>query len=115
MEIIELTKSPKDNKRYRIVLEDEDGKQKHWDFGAEGGSTFIDHADPKKRYNYLRRHLANPTERARIWGGVPSPALFSAVLLWGQTSDLTKQIITLQKILNASDSGDFFKYGYYKH
>lgn len=98
-EIVEITNSPKDGKRFRIVL-NINGKLKHWDFGAESGSTYIDHADPVKRSNYLKRHLANPTERQRIENAIPSSALFSAVLLWGPSPDLTENIIMLQQLLN---------------
>jgi len=35
------------------------------------------------RANYWKRHLANRTEDERITNLVPSPALFSAMLLWG--------------------------------
>jgi hypothetical protein len=99
IEIVEITNSPKNGKRYRIVL-NIDGKDKHWDFGAEGGSTYIDHADPVKRANYIKRHLANPTERQRIMNAIPSSALFSMVLLWGPSPDLTENIVVLQKMLN---------------
>ena len=99
IEIIELTKSPKDSKRFRIVL-NIDGKQRHWDFGAPSGSTYIDHCDKTKRANYLKRHLANPIERERIENAIPSPALFSAILLWGNSTDLTDNIVELQQMFN---------------
>jgi hypothetical protein len=97
--ILELTNSPKIGKRFRIVLLMDDGKVKHWDFGAEDGSTYIDHGDKEKRENYLKRHLANPTERQRIQYGIPSAALFSAVLLWGKSTNLTDNLIDLQERL----------------
>jgi hypothetical protein len=98
--IIDFTTSPKEDKRFRITLLMDDGRTKSWDFGAEEGSTYIDHADPVKRENYLKRHLANPTERHRIENLIPSAALFSAVLLWGNSPDLTENIIWLQKAFN---------------
>lgn len=100
IEIVEITNSPKEGKRFRIVL-NIDGKLRHWDFGAEGGSTYIDHADPVKRANYIKRHLANKTERYRIENAIPSPALFSMILLWGGSPDLTDNIVELQQMFNS--------------
>jgi hypothetical protein len=102
IEIIELSNSTKDGKRFRITL-NMDGKIKSWDFGSDVGETFIDHGDPVKRRNYLKRHLANAKERERIENCIPSPALFSADLLWGLTPDLTENIILLQKKFRAID------------
>jgi hypothetical protein len=98
MDILELVNSPKPNKRFRITLEIE-GKQKHYDFGAEGGYTYIDGATIKARENYRKRHLANTTERERITHLIPSPALFSYRLLWGDSHKLLDNLIELQKDL----------------
>lgn len=99
IEIVEITNSPKDGKRFRIVL-NIDGKNKHWDFGSDVGSTYIDHGDKKKRTNFLKRHLANKTERFRFDNAIPSASLFSIVLLWGDSTDLTDNIGDLHQILN---------------
>jgi hypothetical protein len=98
--ILDLTNSPKENKRFRITYSD-DMKVKHTDFGLKGGDTFIDHHNLKKRENYRKRHLANKTERNRIENLIPSPALFSYKLLWGDSPDLLENIIELQKEWNA--------------
>ena len=95
VEIIDFTESPKPNKRFRITLED----GSHWDFGAKSGQTYIDEGNETKRANYLKRHLANPTERKRIENVIPSPALFSAVLLWGHSTDLIENIKHLNSLL----------------
>lgn len=100
IEILDIVNSKKPDKRFRITLQLEDGSVKSWDFGAKNGSTYIDHADKIKRENYLKRHRANPIERERIDNVVPSNALFSAVLLWGKNSDLTDNIIHLQKLFS---------------
>ena len=98
IDIIELTNSNRENKRFKITL-DIDGKQKSWHFGAKHGSTYLDHHDPVKRANYLKRHLANPTERERILNNIPSNALFSAKLLWGDSTDLLDNLIQLNALL----------------
>ena len=49
-------------------------------------TTYIDHHDKTKRANYWKRHLvANRTELHLITNLVPSPELFSAMLLWGDS------------------------------
>ena len=97
--ILDLAKSPRNNKRFRIRYTD-DMRVKHTDFGAEHGSTYIDHSDLKKRANYRKRHLANATEAHRIENFIPSPATFSYYILWGDSDDLFDNLIQLQKDWN---------------
>lgn len=103
VEIIDLQPSPKPDKRFRICL-CIDGRIKHFDFGAKMGSTFVDHGDERKRTNYLARHCANPTERYRIENLVPSNALFSAYLLWGDSTNLIDNLINLNALFLAKYS-----------
>jgi hypothetical protein len=99
IEIIDLIPSPNPDKRYRIIIK-ENGKMKSFDFGLNGANTYIDSGDKLKRENYWKRHCGNPIERQRILTNIPSPALFSAKLLWGNSSDLTNNIISLQREFN---------------
>lgn len=80
--------SPRKMKRYRAILDD----GRYYDFGLDGGATYIDHADKKLRENYIKRHMANVTEARLIENLVPSPALFSRVLLWGPYTTLEENI-----------------------
>jgi hypothetical protein len=99
--ILDLTNSPRNNKRFRITYTDTDvAKVKHVDFGAKDGSTFLDHEDSKKRENYRKRHLGNKKEKERIENLIPSPALFSYRLLWGDSPDIFDNLIQLQKDFN---------------
>lgn len=98
VEIIDIKNSPKEDKRYRITL-DINGKNKSWDFGSAVGSTYIDHADKVKRRNWFARHTANKVERERIEGVIPSASMFSAYLLWGESPDITENLITLNALL----------------
>jgi hypothetical protein len=68
------------------------GKIKRIKFGAPGGSTYLDHGDKKKRENYWKRHMANPVEKYRIENLIPSAALLSAYLLWGESTDLSENV-----------------------
>tara|TARA_R110001632_G_scaffold154191_1_gene272272 strand:- start:9962 stop:10276 length:315 start_codon:yes stop_codon:yes gene_type:complete len=101
IDILELVCSPKPYKRFRIKIQEGD-KQKHFDFGLKGGETYIDHEDKIKRRNYLARHLANKSEKQLIENNIPSPALFSAVLLWGKNTDLCMNLVDLQKAFNSN-------------
>jgi hypothetical protein len=71
---------------------------KYYDFGLEGGSTYLDHKDKTKRDNYRRRHYAQ--EIVFIDNLIPSPALFSYYILWGNSSDITENIRALNKMFS---------------
>jgi hypothetical protein len=99
--IIKLTDSPLPFKRYRVFMDNGDKPRstlKHFDFGLKDGTTYIDHKDKILRENYLKRHLANTTEKHLIQNLIPSPALFSALLLWGKHTDIKKNVIELNKL-----------------
>ena len=83
--LVAFHKSPKKNKRYRIVLKNPD---KIIDFGLDGGSTYIDHRDKKKRSAYLKRHQKNED-----WT-TPNAGSASAWILWGFDTDIKKNLET---------------------
>jgi len=89
-----ITESPLKNKRFRVVI-----NNKKFDFGLDTGSTYIDHHDIKKRENYRKRHLGNVREKYLIEHFLPSPALLSYYLLWGESTDLGENIIQLNRKL----------------
>jgi len=94
MKIINLTDSPKKNKRFRVYMDD----GKHYDFGLDTGSTYIDHHDKQKRLAYIARHLGNVREKKLIDNLIPSPALFSMVLLWGKHTNIDDNIKYLNRM-----------------
>lgn len=83
--LVAFHKSPKKNKRYRIVLKNPD---KIIDFGLDTGSTYIDHGDKKKRSAYLKRHQKNED-----WTK-PNPGSAAAFVLWGFDTDIKKNLET---------------------
>lgn len=96
MKIIKLEKSPIKNKRLRVFLDNGD----KYDFGLDGGHTYIEHNDKTKRRNYFQRHMGNATENTRICRLIPSAALFSAFILWGRHKSIaanTKELNHLWK------------------
>ena len=62
MKISKIIESPKLTKRYRVIMDNDD----HYDFGLDGGSTYLDHKNKDKREAYWKRHFANPTEHRLI-------------------------------------------------
>ena len=94
MKIIKLINSPRKNKRFRVYLDNGE----HYDFGLDTGSTYIDHKDKIKRENYRARHLGNLTEKHFIENLIPSPALFSYWLLWGDSTLLEQNFKNLNKM-----------------
>ena len=87
--------SPLKNKRFRTVLSD----KRHFDFGLMGAQTFIDHGDFQMRENYRKRHMSNVREKYFIDNYIPSPALFSYYILWGESKNLETNVTELNKKL----------------
>ena len=94
MRILKVEQSPMKNKRFRVFLD----SGKHYDFGLDTGSTFIDYSDNKKRNAYIAEHFGNRVEKQLIENLVPSPALFSMFLLWGKYDSLEKNIDYLNDV-----------------
>lgn len=99
IEILELVCSKRPFKRFQITI-DEAGKKRTFHFGLKDGSTYLDHHDKKKRAAYLARHLGNQKENQLINNLIPSASLFSAKLLWGDSTDLFENLKDLQKAFN---------------
>ena len=96
MKIIKLEDSQLKSKRFRVYLDN----NKHYDFGLKDKhETYIDHKDKVRRDNYRRRHYNSIKEQPYIINLVPSPALFSYYLLWGDSTSIQQNIKTLNKIL----------------
>jgi len=96
MKIINIENSPRQGKRFRVFLDD----GSFYDFGLLNPTygTYLDHKDKQRRYNYRIRHLANEKEEYLIKNLIPSPALFSYWLLWGDSVDLEQNIKNLNKM-----------------
>ena len=93
--IKKLVRSPRKNKRFRVYLEN----NAYYDFGLDTGDTYIDHKSKIKRENYRARHYANGIEKKLIDDLTPSPALYSWYLLWGNSTDIKKNITNLNKMV----------------
>ena len=92
--IEKITLSNKTNKRFDITM----NSGKIYSFGLKDGSTYIDHHDKILRSAYWARHYANGKEKQLILNLVPSPALFSAFILWGKYTHINDNIRYLNKL-----------------
>jgi len=88
MKIIHITKSDKKDKRLKVFLDNNDV----YNFGLKDGSTYIDHKNKDKRFNYWARHYGNKKEKELIDNLEPSNALFSSFLLWGKYDNLRDNV-----------------------
>ena len=85
----DIYKSNRKNKRFVAIFEN--GKKIH--FGLNGGSTYIDHHDNKKRFNYLKLHEVNED-----WNDPYKAGTLSAYLLWGNHRTLKENIREFNKV-----------------
>ena len=74
MKRVIVTKSNKYNKRLKA---DFGNKSVH--FGAKGGSTFVDHKDPKTKSNWEARHKVREN-----WKDYDSAGALSKHVLWNK-------------------------------
>ena len=97
--ILSVSASPRATKRFRAKWTDADGKERYTDFGQPGANTYIDGASEETRQNYIKRHMANPAERAKIVQLTPSPAVFSMYLLWGASRSIETNLRELNRMM----------------
>ena len=94
--IVNIEPSKIKNKRFEVTLDN--GRK--FNFGLKDDQTYIDHHDKVKREYYLKLYLANKIENKLINDLIPSPALFSAFLLWGPSTSLEENIKQLNNLMS---------------
>ena len=87
--LLEVVKSNRNNKRFMAVFSN--GKKIH--FGLYGGSTYIDHHNILKRFNYLKRHEVNEN-----WDDPYTAGTLSSYLLWGNNTSLKENIKEFNRV-----------------
>jgi len=95
LRIANIIESPKLNKRFRVILSNGDT----FDFGDSASQTYIDHHNEERRRRYWLRHYGNTRENHLIANLIPSPSLFSAMLLWGKSTSIRENINELNRRL----------------
>lgn len=81
-QFINLDVSDKQTKKYVFIYSD-NNKIHKIHFGSKNSSTYLNHHDKSKRYNYLKRHKA----LGENWNEINAGSL-SAFILWGDSTDL---------------------------
>lgn len=80
---MEIYDSDRAGKRFVAVFEDGD----YTYFGLDTGITYIDHGNKIMRKHYLARHRPNED-----WNDYKSAGSLSRWILWGQSTDINKNI-----------------------
>jgi len=93
MKILKIQVSKKKDKKFRVILDNGDS----YDFGLLGSQTYLDHQNKDKRTNYWKRHYNSQHEKELLTWAIPSPATFSAYLLWNKKT-LSESINDLNNI-----------------
>lgn len=96
--IIDVKPSPLKTKRFRATIMKHNGEKQKIDFGSKHSNTFIDNRSVIEKENYLKRHLANATEKKLITNLIPSASLLSAKILWGPTKSLDNNVKELNRL-----------------
>ena len=91
MTTIELSKSDKKEKKYKVKV---DNKTIH--FGAKGMSDYTKNKDPQRKENYSKRH-----RKREDWSksGVKTAGFWSKNLLWNKPT-ITDSIKDIEKKFN---------------
>jgi len=84
-----IANSNRKGKRFVAIFKD--GTKVH--FGADGASTYIDHADKAKRSAYLARHGAGKED----WNDPYTPGALSRWILWGDYSSIDGNIAAYKR------------------
>ena len=88
---MKVYESDKAGKRFVAVFNDGD----YTYFGLDTGMTYIDHGDKIMRKNYLARHRPNED-----WNEYKSAGALSRWILWGDSTDIHKNIASYRKRFN---------------
>ena len=96
--IVDIIPSPVKHKRFRAYIIRKNRRTEYYDFGLDGGKTFIDGRTEQERANYIARHLGNKTEEQLINNLTPSPSVLSMYLLWGKSRNLETNVKYLNNL-----------------
>jgi len=90
---IELSKSDKSDKKYKVKV-----NEKTIHFGAKGMSDYTKHKDPKRKENYTARHA-----KRENWNksGLDTAGFWSKNLLWNKPT-ITDSIKDIEKRFNVN-------------
>lgn len=78
IKLLEFKESTRPNKKYMVVLED-DNKKRTVHFGAKGASDYTIHKDDERKKRYLDRHRKNEN-----WNDPFTAGALSRWILWNK-------------------------------
>lgn len=87
LELIAITKSPKNGKKLRAIFSD----GKRVDFGASGYSDYTIHKDDDRKERYINRHRSREN-----WNDPQTPGALSRYILWNKKT-LRSSILDYKK------------------
>ena len=95
MKLVNIIKSPKPGKKLRAIFKNDNGREKHTDFGASGMEDYLHTGDKDQRERYRARHkkdleTGDPTRAGHL-------AMF---LLWGDSTSLQTNIAAYKRRFN---------------
>lgn len=95
---VELYKSDRVGKKYKIVLIYDDGRTKTIHIGQAGAEDFTSHKDEARKKRYLERH-----KKRENWtkSGINTSGFWSRWLTWNQPS-LSASIKDIEKRFNVN-------------
>jgi len=91
MKLLGLLVSKAKGKKYAAVFRKDDGSRKTVNFGARDYEDYTQHHDATRRDRYLLRH------QHENWEQPDTPGALSAWILWGQYTDIRKNLNYFKK------------------
>ena len=76
---IEIMKSNNPDKKYKAVIQQQNGRSKTVHFGAAGMSDYTKHKDNERKQRYLNRHQNNEN-----WNDYTTAGFYATRILWNK-------------------------------
>lgn len=74
-----LYNSDKPNKKYKIVIRDDNNRSKTIYFGASGYEDYTIHKNDERKRRYIQRH-----SKREYWNNPRTPGFYSRWILWNK-------------------------------
>ena len=87
MKLLSVTPSPKEDKKWKAVFQQDNGRTKTTHFGAKGMEDYTQHHDKERRERYRLRHQKDLRTQDPTRAGY-----LSMEILWGPSTSLQKNI-----------------------
>ena len=85
--ILDVINSPLPEKRFRAIF----NNKTHLDFAMRWAEAYIDHHNTERRLGYWKM-IYNSNEKELLYWLIPSDILLTTFLLYGDSTEMTKNI-----------------------